>query len=86
MRDEFLNESLFFGLDQAHKLITDWVRDYNTTRPHSSLGYRTPLAFAEGLQTARGHHAAQRESSAHWPLAPRAPQGISTAEALVATG
>jgi putative transposase len=49
MRDELLNESLFFGLDHARKLITDWVRDYNTTRPHSSLGYRTPLAFAEGL-------------------------------------
>jgi putative transposase len=86
MRDELLNESLFFGLDHARKLITDWVRDYNTTRPHSSLGYRTPLAFAEGLQTARSHHAAQRESSARWPLAPRAPQGVSTAEALIATG
>ena len=53
MRDELLNESLFFGLDHARQLIAAWVADYNTARPHSSLGYQTPTAYAGGLRTAR---------------------------------
>ncbi|MFN6953112.1 MAG: IS3 family transposase, partial [Albidovulum sp.] len=40
MRDELLNESLFVDLDHARRLIDDWVTDYNTARPHSSLGYK----------------------------------------------
>lgn len=46
MRDELLNESLFFGLAHARRAILEWVEDYNTERPHSSLGYQTPAAFA----------------------------------------
>jgi transposase InsO family protein len=49
MRDELLNESLFTNLDQARQLIDDWARDYNTARPHSSLGYKTPAAYAGTL-------------------------------------
>jgi putative transposase len=86
MRDELLNESLFFGLDHARELIASWVEDYNTARPHSSLGYQTPKAFSNALRTARDHHAAQRTGSARWPLAPVAPSGVSPAEALNATG
>jgi putative transposase len=86
MRDELLNESLFFGLDHARELIASWVEDYNTARPHSSLGYRTPEAFSHALRTARDHHAAPRTGSARWPLAPVAPHGVSPAEALNATG
>ncbi len=41
MRDELLNETLFFGLDHARAKIADWVGDYNGQRPHSSLGYLT---------------------------------------------
>ena len=26
--------------------ITDWNPDYNHVRPHSSLGYKTPMEFA----------------------------------------
>jgi len=47
MRDELLNESLFFDLDQARQIISGWVADYNTMRPHSSIGYRTPAAYAQ---------------------------------------
>ena len=46
MRDELLNESLFVDLDQACRLIGAWAADYNTARPHSSLGYKTPVAYA----------------------------------------
>ena len=41
MRDELLNETLFFGLDHARTAITEWVDDYNERRPHSALGYLT---------------------------------------------
>ena len=54
MRDELLNESLFLDLDQARQIITAWVADYNMTRPHSSLGYRTPAAYAERLRALAG--------------------------------
>ena len=49
MRDELLNESLFIDLDQARHVIAAWVIDYNTARPHSSLGYKTPAVYAGTL-------------------------------------
>ena len=49
MRDELLNESLFIDLDQASRLIGDWVTDYNTARPHSSLGYKRRRLQIKGL-------------------------------------
>jgi putative transposase len=68
MRDELLNESLFFGLDHTRELIASWAEDYNTARPHSSLGYRTPKVFSNALRTARNHHVAQRRGFARCPL------------------
>ena len=49
MRDELLNETLFLSLAHARVEIAAWVDDYNRERPHSSLGYETPAAFAAGL-------------------------------------
>ncbi len=46
MRDELLNESLFFSLDHAREKRAAWAADYNTRRPHSSIGYQTPAAYA----------------------------------------
>jgi putative transposase len=54
MRDELLNESLFIDLDQARWLIAAWVADYNTARPHSSLGYKTPATYAGTLTAPKG--------------------------------
>jgi transposase InsO family protein len=36
MRDELLNESLFFGLDHARTRIADWANDYNHASEHPS--------------------------------------------------
>lgn len=44
MRDELLNETLFFDLDDARTKIAVWVTDFNTARPHSALGNLTPAA------------------------------------------
>jgi putative transposase len=85
MRDELLNESLLLDLDQARQIVTTWVADYNTRRPHSSLSYKTPAAYADHL-TATGHRAALHDGSARCPVAHTAPMGVSTAEALIATG
>jgi len=86
MRDELLNETLFFGLDYARGALAEWVDDYNTARPHSSLGYRTPATFAMTL-SATGEDAALFGGSASSPVAQAAPYGVSpTAEALIATG
>nr|WP_230772844.1 IS3 family transposase [Sphingomonas sp. Leaf4] len=53
MRDELLNETLFFTISHARSILARWVDDYNTERPHSSLGYATPAAFAAGLEQQR---------------------------------
>lgn len=45
-RDECLNEHWFQSLAEAHALIEAWRVDYNTVRPHGSLGQQTPAAYA----------------------------------------
>ena len=45
-RDECLNEHWFVSLVDAKAAIEAWRVDYNTVRPHSSLGGRTPDQFA----------------------------------------
>ena len=42
LRDECLNETLFTSLAHARAMLAAWRLDYNTVRPHSSLGYRPP--------------------------------------------
>jgi putative transposase len=44
--DEFLGLEEFENLVAARKLSTAWKEDYNHHRPHSSLGYVTPVEFA----------------------------------------
>jgi putative transposase len=46
-RDECLNEHWFVTMAQARRAIEGWRIEYNTERPHSSLGNRTPQEFAE---------------------------------------
>ena len=47
LRDECLNENLFGTLAEARLLIEDWRQDYNTLRPHSSLGGMPPSLYAD---------------------------------------
>ncbi len=49
-RDECLNMHWFISLEQAKEICEAWRIDYNEERPHSSLGYKTPKEFAEGLE------------------------------------
>lgn len=47
-RDECLNVNWFRNLWEARAKVEIWRREYNQARPHSSLGYQTPEAFAAG--------------------------------------
>jgi putative transposase len=46
VRDECLNMETFASRDQARMICKVYGRQYNTERPHSSLGYLTPQEFA----------------------------------------
>jgi putative transposase len=47
LRDECLNFETFSSRDHARMICKVYGREYNTSRPHSSLGYLTPKEFAE---------------------------------------
>ncbi|MBT3736771.1 MAG: IS3 family transposase [Gammaproteobacteria bacterium] len=46
LRDELLNREIFYSLKEVQILTERWRREYNTIRPHSSLGYRPPVPEA----------------------------------------
>lgn len=47
LRNECLDQYLFIHGREAQEVIEAWQYEYNHYRPHSSLGYMTPAAFAE---------------------------------------
>lgn len=53
LRDECLNTQVFRTLAEAQLLINEWVSDYNSVRPHSSLNDQVPekiwLKFQQDL-------------------------------------
>jgi putative transposase len=53
IRNECLNEHWFGNLAEARKIVEDWRCDYNTVRPHSSLGYLTPMEFVAAKNGAK---------------------------------
>lgn len=48
-REECLAEHWFKNLYEARNIIEAWQVEYNTERPHSSLGNLTPAEYAEKL-------------------------------------
>ena len=46
LRAECLDVHWFATLTEAKQVIEDWRREYNDSRPHRSLGERTPSEFA----------------------------------------
>ncbi|SFQ28019.1 putative transposase [Bradyrhizobium sp. Ghvi] len=85
MRDELLNETLFFELDDARAKIANWVADYNLQRPHSSLKYLTPAAYAAHL-IATDDRQRNPDQLRRSSVAPPAPLGVQNPETLTATG
>lgn len=67
LRDECLNELLFWSLARAREIIEAWRYDYNCVRPHSSLGALTPMEFAAQQEDGPPE---QAQGSAARPLVP----------------
>jgi putative transposase len=51
LRDELLAVEAFGSLLEARVLVEDWRIEYNTVRPHSALGYRSPAEYARTWTT-----------------------------------
>ena len=47
LRQEVLDAYMFGSLNQARQLIYQWQKNYNHERPHSALGYKSPLQFIQ---------------------------------------
>jgi putative transposase len=52
--DELLNQELFPSLAEARVVLDLWRSEYNQQRPHGSLGWQTPAAFAAHLEAHPG--------------------------------
>jgi putative transposase len=77
LRDELLNETLFSSLAQARVALGCWRADYNGSRPHAQLGWKTPSEFAFtfypcrelALRYAKGSAPAPIPPTSHNPIA-----------------
>ena len=50
LRDECLSQYWFLSLSEAQQQLNAFRRDYNETRPHSSLGNLPPAVYVQQLQ------------------------------------
>lgn len=46
LRDELLEREIFLSMEELRYVVERWRMDYNHYRPHSSLGYMSPAAYA----------------------------------------
>ncbi len=51
LRDECLNEELFWSRAEAQVVVDWWRRVYNTERPHRALQFQTPAEVAKASRT-----------------------------------
>lgn len=79
MREECLNEHWFVDLADAREKIEAWRVDYNTQRPHSALGYLTPVEFAHRAAALRSPTAPSALPLGPVPAlaVPENPQGVT---------
>jgi putative transposase len=52
-RAECLDAHWFTDLNEEKRIIEDWRQEYNESRPHRSLGERTPSEFASQIAAGR---------------------------------
>src|SRR5215212_8465000 len=69
LRDELLNETLFFGLDHARSVLARWIADFNACRHtrHSAIKLQRPMPPSSPQRVIGG---ATPTSSADRPLLP----------------
>jgi putative transposase len=49
LRQECLNESWFLSLGDAREKVEAWRQEYNSERPHGSLGNVSPLTYSAAM-------------------------------------
>jgi putative transposase len=83
LRDELLNETLFRSLTHTRAVLEAWRADYNTERPHSRLGWMSPVIYAAARRSA-----ALRSTNGSAPRTATitAQQGITDRQTPLATG
>src|SRR5258705_3417908 len=81
LREEFLNGEIFYSLKEVQILAERWRVHYNTIRPHSSLGYRSPAPETWQTEIKTGY--GEVESKVRFPL-PHTPDGDEITNQLVA--
>ena len=86
LRDELLNETLFPSLAHARATLAAWRDDYNTDRPHSSIGWQTPNEYAATFAPQRGLTLRTMTSSAPAPVAQPAHLGKTETRSLAQVG
>jgi len=86
LRDELLNETLFTSLGQARVELGHWRADYNDTRPHSQLGWKTPSEFAFTCNPRRDLALRYADGSAPAPVATTAQPNQSNSRSELRTG
>ena len=50
-REDVLDAYIFNSLDEARRITFDWLEEYNSIRPHASLGNKTPYEFSANLES-----------------------------------
>jgi len=88
LRDELLNETLFGSLAHARAALAAWRLDYNTVRPHGSLGNLPPADYAKLSVPASQRDATLRSIGgfAPRPVATSSLQGLNDQPTLLIPG
>ena len=50
-REDVLDAYLFNSLDEVRKITFEWLEEYNSIRPHASLGNKTPYEYSSNLES-----------------------------------
>jgi putative transposase len=45
LKEEYVWQHTFQAVEEARRIIWDWVHWYNGSQPHSALGYRSPVQY-----------------------------------------
>ncbi len=86
LRDELLNETLFRSLPHARAMLAAWRDDYNLRRPHSRLGWRTPVEYAAIFEPQRAQTLRSMAGSAPAPVAQPAQKSITNRRSYFPAG
>jgi putative transposase len=83
LRDELLNETLFRSLPHVRAVLEAWRMDYNTERPHSRLGWMSPVTYAAARRSAALRYT---DGSAPRTAATTAQQGTTDRQTPISPG